>query len=290
MIAAGSRLTVLAAVVLIGIGARADVTIEFRQGLNGYLGVSDTMLNKQSNEHNYGASTLIVAQDEGPYPAKAILIRFEDVFGSGQGQVPYGQTITNATLGFFLDSDDIDNLSLMKGLTNYPLIVNVPDFGSKDDAPATLGEVSRYQRATGQLEWGPPTGVGPQPDVDYDTTMRTTVDYTYSSVGTFIELNVTAVVSAWYEGQLANCGLLVHGTTSNTASSFCSSEYLPAAVRPYLKITYEPPPAPQCGDAEHPYPTADFDKDCYVGILDFAMLVQTWLICTDVDPPCNYIP
>jgi hypothetical protein len=35
--------------------------------------------------------------------------------------------------------------------------------------------------------------------------------------------------------------------------------------------------APTCGDAEHPYPVGDFNKDCHVNFYDFAILCQHWL-------------
>jgi len=84
------------------------------------------------------------------------------------------------------------------------------------------------------------------------------------------------------------------------------------------------PTGPVCGDAQHPYPTGDLDKDCYVnwadfGVFashwldsgcaspdwcegadldqstdvnwsDFSVFAANWLACTDPNPPCNYNP
>ena len=43
--------------------------------------------------------------------------------------------------------------------------------------------------------------------------------------------------------------------------------------------------APICGDAEHPYPAVDLNKDCRVDLADLAVLLAHWLECTA--PECN---
>jgi len=35
-----------------------------------------------------------------------------------------------------------------------------------------------------------------------------------------------------------------------------------------------------CGDAAHPYPPMDFNRDCIVDFADFAMFLEHWLECT----------
>ena len=45
-----------------------------------------------------------------------------------------------------------------------------------------------------------------------------------------------------------------------------------------------------CGDPQHPYPTGDLNRDCYVNFDDMAILIAAWLNCTDPGPPCNYRP
>jgi len=43
--------------------------------------------------------------------------------------------------------------------------------------------------------------------------------------------------------------------------------------------------APTCGDAEHPYPAVDLNKDCRVDLADLAVLLAHWLECTA--PECE---
>jgi len=43
--------------------------------------------------------------------------------------------------------------------------------------------------------------------------------------------------------------------------------------------------APVCGDAEHPYPAVDLNKDCRVDLADLALLLAHWLECTA--PECQ---
>jgi len=43
--------------------------------------------------------------------------------------------------------------------------------------------------------------------------------------------------------------------------------------------------APVCGDAEHPYPAFDLNKDCRVDLADLALFLAHWLECTA--PECD---
>ena len=49
-------------------------------------------------------------------------------------------------------------------------------------------------------------------------------------------------------------------------------------------------PTVMCGDLAHPFPTYDFNQDCYVNLVDFAMFAVEWLQCSDPNPPCSFNP
>ena len=42
---------------------------------------------------------------------------------------------------------------------------------------------------------------------------------------------------------------------------------------------------PRCDDMYHNYPPGDVNKDCYIDLTDFALLMAEWLDCTDVNCP-----
>jgi hypothetical protein len=41
---------------------------------------------------------------------------------------------------------------------------------------------------------------------------------------------------------------------------------------------------PQCGDANHPYPSGDLNGDCRVNLADLAIIASNWMVCTG--PEC----
>ncbi|MCK5001047.1 MAG: hypothetical protein KAS23_16000 [Anaerohalosphaera sp.] len=39
-------------------------------------------------------------------------------------------------------------------------------------------------------------------------------------------------------------------------------------------------PEPRCGDLDHPYPVGDANHDCFVNLVDMALVAENWLTCT----------
>ena len=84
----------------------------FQNGINGYTGTQDTWINQDSGNTSYGNSgtfdvdddtaNSIITDDRGQ-----ALLRFDNIIGSGPGQIPLGATITSATLRVQL-TDDVD--------------------------------------------------------------------------------------------------------------------------------------------------------------------------------------
>lgn len=86
----------------------------FQQGVDGYTGTEDTYLADSSPTTSHGNATTIITDDAGS--VEQGLIRFDNMFGSGPGQIPLGSTITNATLSVYVtnvDSNDLVNLHRM---------------------------------------------------------------------------------------------------------------------------------------------------------------------------------
>ena len=111
-----STLLTLALAALLGAGsaAQATVTLSFQQGVAGYAGTQDTMIrsnetssgagqsgNGDSRGRNFGAVDFIsIDGDDGSPGLKPNqgLIRFDQLFGAGPGQIRPGDTIVSATL------------------------------------------------------------------------------------------------------------------------------------------------------------------------------------------------
>lgn len=185
-------------------------TLSFRQGANGYTGTVDTVL-KEANPTNSYATNIPLYVDGGAGANLQSLIYFKNLFGSGQGQVPLGATITSATL-------------------------------TVETTNATGGSASFHRML---FDWTSlPTwswnafGAGVQFD---GTEALSTADLTAGKIalGTR-EFDVTSSVQAWAAGA-ANFGWAVR-TGSTDSWAFTSSE---GAIRPLLTINYTvdaPPP------------------------------------------------
>jgi protocatechuate 3,4-dioxygenase beta subunit len=70
-------------------------TASFREGVGGYSATQDTYVDAGAPSTSYGLSGTVRTDNNGPIQA---LIRFESIFGSGPGQVPWGATINSAAL------------------------------------------------------------------------------------------------------------------------------------------------------------------------------------------------
>ena len=73
-------------------------TVSFQQGVGGYAGTVDTCLREDDPTANNSAlNSLKIDELDADGPAQG-LIRFDNIFGSGPGQIPTGATILSATL------------------------------------------------------------------------------------------------------------------------------------------------------------------------------------------------
>jgi hypothetical protein len=226
----------------------AAVTATFQENHNGYTGTEDTYLSKSHLENNYGGSDWAIVQDvhhTGRF--KEAMIKFQDIFGAGLGQIPAGQTIQSATLSLFVYQDIINNPNVQKGLIAYPMLVSA-NFGNSD-GPAAVGEVDRWQRAQAQTDWGPPANQGPVLGTDWTDTMSAQVGFTGANViELWLDLDITAILTAWYDGSMDNHGLLIQGLTGNTAAYIYTENDLFAATPgwsdnvPILTVEYVPEP------------------------------------------------
>jgi hypothetical protein len=190
------------------------VTITFQEGASGYAGTVDTFLQQAAPNANNGALDRVEWDGDDPPGSlqdNIALIRFDNVFGNGVGQVPVGSQITSATLTYTVN--------------------NSGGVGNVYEAAISWNEATTWNT------FGGSPGVQP---ADYG-------NFVISADGSLTThtINVTSSIAAWSVDPLMNKGWIIL-PTSNDGVQFRSSEYLAsAAERPKLTIIYNSgPPTP----------------------------------------------
>jgi len=221
----------------------------FQQGVDGYAGAVDTQLStgvKKGN--NYGAQNVLwVAGTNGSDagPQHQSMIKFDDIFGAAPGQVAAGNTITSATISLYHYVSFLTNGT--NALDLHQILIDIPDYGTGDDAAATAGQASWYSReAGGASDWGTlgtSDDEGPVDGEDFASTAAGTVGVSHITYG-FRDVDVTALVQSWYDGSADNFGVSIRPGDLGTSEGFYSSEWADASLRPVLTINFEPIPEP----------------------------------------------
>ena len=76
----------------------AQAAVEtYREGVSSYTGTQDTFLEENTPDTTRGTESLVKVENDPPQVQHA-LIRFDNIFGSGAGQIPLGSIINSATL------------------------------------------------------------------------------------------------------------------------------------------------------------------------------------------------
>ena len=88
-------------------------TAYFQNGISGYNSTQDTWINEAAPNTSYGNNNRLVVDDDtrnNPFNDRAgqSLLRFDNIIGSLEGQIPLGATISRANLKLVL-ANDIDN-------------------------------------------------------------------------------------------------------------------------------------------------------------------------------------
>lgn len=128
-----TRLSLAIGLALSATAHAAPVTLTFQQGVNGYTGTQDTIVrsnetaagtgqssNGDSRGRNFGSlAVLSIDGDDGSPGSKPNqgLIRFDNIFGTGAGQIGAGDTIVSATL-------TLQVFDVGSGLTVHNLLTN----------------------------------------------------------------------------------------------------------------------------------------------------------------------
>jgi len=215
--------------------AQASVTLTFQEGVNGYIGTQDTIV--RSNETAAGAGQsgngdsrdlsfgnldfLSIDGDDGSPGSKPNhgLIRFDNLFGNGAGQIKSSDTILSATL-----------------------TLTVFDVGSGlqvHDMLAAWSESSTWNSLTN----------GVQTDgTEAATTVLSSFGANNSSanVGTGpMVIDVTASLMAMQAGTSLQGWAFIPYVSGTNGIDVRSSEYATLAQRPLLTVDVMPVPEPE---------------------------------------------
>jgi len=192
-------------------------TVTFQEGVNGYTGTQDTYLEMLSGGTNNGAKTSMVAGRALTQAESQVLIRFDNIIGTGPGQIPPGSVITSVSLNLYATS--------------------VGGWGSD----YTL-EI--YRVTTGWTESSTWNSLGS----GIDSEKVSTADGSVTSRGStnaykgFTDGGLIATLQAWADGTAANNGWMITSAYNSSNNTFNSSEA--ASNRPVLSVTYITPTPP----------------------------------------------
>ncbi len=192
-------------------------TVTFQDGTNDYNGTVDTYLRATQPDTPQGASpTLEWDLNEGTGGPQYTLIRFDNLFGSGPGQIPNGVFITSATLSYTVFETG-DSATVNEAAIQWTENSTFNDFGGEPDV-----QPDEYGNLVGTAAGGP---IGVQ------------------------TLDVTSSMNSWYANPSSNHGWIFRPQLSDGVD-VRSSDYTTAAERPVLSVTYsttppnQPPNAP----------------------------------------------
>jgi hypothetical protein len=185
-------------------------TTTFQQGdAAGYAGTVDTYIDgastRSGTSFGSGVDVRIDAAESGGELQG--LIRFDNIFGSGPNQIPWGSTITGATLTVDVTDESDGNLFQVHRM-----------LGSWDES-------STWDSMVGGIQTN---------DVEASST---SVGFTASNVGSLSIPGLTSDLQAWSDGA-ANYGWAVITADSN-GLWFSTSEGA-SATAPELSVTYTP--------------------------------------------------
>ncbi len=224
----------VAAFALTAISANAT-TLSFQEGVanagGAYAGTADTWIASASGsgsgdetDTNYGSGSTFKVEDDPAQSDGQGLMRFDNIFGNGAGQISLGSTITGATLS--ITTQDGGFAAVPSSPSVHQMLIGWDE-----------GSVSwdTYDTSAGGADGGM------LPGVEYSSTADDGGGENLGNgdVGTW---DVTAALAAWSAGGTNN-GWAFIGTTNNGWDAY-TSEFGTVGSRPLLTIDFTPVPEP----------------------------------------------
>ena len=187
-------------------------TNTYQQGSNGYVAAADTSVSSEYPGAADGASVQVTV---GGAASQTGLIKFESLFGDGPGQIPYGATITSASL----------RLNVVTGTAADATIGLYRVLGTNWSEAATWSSLDGGLTRDGG-------GVSTVADAVISNT---------TSTGVLTITGLRESLQAWSDGE-ANNGWALFGDNT-TAWAFTSADGETTSLRPMLVVDYTPPSA-----------------------------------------------
>ena len=194
-----------------GVLADGDTTVTFQEGVDGYASTEDTHLEEDTPTTSYGAqTTLEVDLSNSGGGQEQLLIRFDNLFGSGAGQIPDGATIISASLTLEQtdESGSSATVTLHRMLTSW-------------------NESSTWNSMTGGISTD---------DVEAVSTADATL-HNPETNETKVLTGLESTLQAWADGTATNYGWVMISDNSN-GLIFNSSENGTTSLRPILTVEY----------------------------------------------------
>ncbi len=229
----------------------------FQEGGSGYSGTQDTFLQEDLPDDTNGSGTSVQVNLDAISGQTQALIRFDDLFGSGSGQIAPGATIYNAELTLqVLDASDVSttvSLHRLLGAWDESASWNTMSNGvSTDDTEAKAAADS-----------------APLPNLTGSRTIAGLAD----------------AVQAWSDGD-TNYGWVILSDALG-GLEFASSEHATASFRPILDVEYNEAPeitstaeTSAAEDVAYSYTVVATDVDGD-GLTLTASTLPAWLSFTD---------
>jgi hypothetical protein len=187
--------------------AAAATPTSFQEGVSSYTGTLDTYIRSYAPTTAYGGATsLNFDGEDDDFGVSQALIRFQNLFGGGTGQIPLGATITSASLVLNVSNNATTALTVNRMLVDWNESSTWSTFGG-DGIQANNTEAA--------------------PTADYSASSNATGTWT---------IDVSASLRAWSAGA-ANYGWVILPLGTN-GCDFDSSETATLTNRPQLTVTY----------------------------------------------------
>ena len=195
--------------------ATGSSMVTFQQGVDGYTGAVDTFIAAAAPGADNSAAPTVTVDGS---PLQHLLIRFDDIFGGGAGQIPPGATIQSATL-----TVNVTNVSANAAAFHRML----QSWGASSTWDSLVGGVQA-------------DGIEAVATADLSSSSSATGQHSVA---------VTASVAAWSAGGTNLGWALLPGGTDGWG--FDSSEAVTPANRPKLIVTFttDLPPDPPTGES-----------------------------------------